>query len=451
MRHCALKRLTRRSGFARPCKSVDRRYYPCANTLRLSVGVSRFRISRLCTTASVNPEPYCTIRTHQLRVHPIMRPLAILTALFTLATADITARASTPCNNSPDLCGRSYSSITHFGAHDSPFVRDATTGDSVSGNQYYNSTVQLDAGVRLLSAQVHKQNNDWHLCHSSCNLLDAGLLSSWLRKIKIWLDSNPDDVVTVLLVNSDNATPAQLHSEFVAANITSYAFKPPSPSIPPSWPTLQTLISANTRLMVFVASLPNRSSIPADQAYLMDEFTFIFENPFQNNAPASFTCIPDRPTPVRGQTQIAVNSGRMPLMNHFLYRTGVLDIDTPDIGNITLTNSPGSSVTGQLGKSLADCKSAYGKAPTFVLVDFFDQGPAIDAIDAINGITPVGRKAVPVRDTQTTRAESTFAGVKALVEQIRSGLGGNITRADWIWAAGKWSLGGVNIKTGKFT
>lgn len=380
-----------------------------------------------------------------------MHPLIVLSILLTLATANLTARASTACNNSPDLCTRSYSSITHLGAHDSPFVRDATTGDSVSGNQYYNSTVQLDAGVRLLSTQVHRHNNDWHLCHSSCNLLDAGLLSSWLGKIKIWLDNNPNDVVTVLLVNSDNATPAQLHSEFVTANITSYAYKPASSSIPPSWPTLQTLISANTRLMVFVASIPNRSSIPADQAYLMDEFTFIFENPFQNNAPTSFTCTPDRPTAVKGQPQIAVNSGRMPLMNHFLYRTGVLDIETPDVGNITLTNSPGSSVTGQLGKSLANCKGAYGKAPTFVLVDFFDQGPAIDAVDAINGITPVGRKAVPARDTKTSRADSTFAGVKALVEQIRSGLGGNITKADWIWAAGKWSLGGVNMKTGKFT
>ena len=40
------------------------------------------------------------------------------------------------CNNSPDLCDRSYSNITQLGAHDSPFLRDASTGNTDSGNQY---------------------------------------------------------------------------------------------------------------------------------------------------------------------------------------------------------------------------------------------------------------------------------------------------------------------------
>ena len=40
------------------------------------------------------------------------------------------------CNNSPDLCSRSYSNITQLGAHDSAFLRDSSTGFSSSGNQY---------------------------------------------------------------------------------------------------------------------------------------------------------------------------------------------------------------------------------------------------------------------------------------------------------------------------
>lgn len=43
---------------------------------------------------------------------------------------------STACNNSPDLCDKSYGEITHLGAHDSPFVRDASTSNSVAGDQY---------------------------------------------------------------------------------------------------------------------------------------------------------------------------------------------------------------------------------------------------------------------------------------------------------------------------
>lgn len=41
---------------------------------------------------------------------------------------------STACNNSPNLCDKSYGEITHLGAHDSPFVR--TTDSVLAGNQY---------------------------------------------------------------------------------------------------------------------------------------------------------------------------------------------------------------------------------------------------------------------------------------------------------------------------
>lgn len=83
--------------------------------------------------------------------------------------------------------------LAFIGAHDAAFVRDATTDYTVSGNQYFNATVALSAGVRLLTAQVHLNNGEWHLCHSSCDLLDAGKLSDWLSAIKGWIDNNPND------------------------------------------------------------------------------------------------------------------------------------------------------------------------------------------------------------------------------------------------------------------
>lgn len=378
----------------------------------------------------------------------MMHSFALLaTGFLSLASgASIQSRQTTACNNSPDLCSKSYSSITHLGAHDSPFVRDASTGYSTSGNQYYNSTVQLDSGVRLLSAQVHENNGDWHLCHSSCDLLDAGLLSDWLKDIKEWIDNNPNEVVTVLLVNSDKATSSELHAEFTEAEITSLAYKPTSTTSPPtSWPTLQQLINAKTRLLVFVASL-DPASITTEQSYLMDEFTFMFENPFENTSPDAFTCSPDRPTAVQGNAQSAISSNRMPLMNHFLYSEGALDIQTPDVGNITLTNSPNTTAVGQLGTALNDCSQQYGRAPTFVLVDFFDEGPAIKAVDTLNGITPTGRKALPARDTTTGRGDASFVGVESLVEQVNDG--DTPKKAAWIWAAGSWSFGGINLSGG---
>lgn len=205
------------------------------------------------------------------------------------------------------------------------------------------------------------------------------------------MDNNPNEVVTILLVNSDNAPASALDSEFKAANITSYTYTPPSTTIAiKTWPTLQDMISNNTRLVTFVASLPPSSNTVAP--YLLDEFTFVFENNYDVKSLSNFTCTPDRPPAVRGNTQMAITSGRLPLMNHFLY-TQQAFFQTPDYGNITTTNAQNGAI-GNLGGAAANCTTIYGKAPTYILVDFFDQVSAISTVDALNGITPVGRAAV---------------------------------------------------------
>lgn len=252
-----------------------------------------------------------------------------------------------------------------------------------------NTTRQLDAGVRLLTAQVRNSNGAWHVCHTSCSLLDAGPLSSWLAEIKIWLDRNLYDVVTILLVNSDNAAASDIDAQFQRAAIKSYVFTPTSTTtVPLSWPTLNDLITSGQRLVTFVADIFPSSTAP----YLLNEFTYIFENPFSVLSLSNFSCAPERPAIVEGQTSAAVKSGRLPLLNHFLDIDMSFGIQVPDIGNIATTNAISGSI-GNLGDAAAACTAVYGKAPTFILVDFFEQGSAIDTVDRLNGITPVGRAA----------------------------------------------------------
>ena len=321
----------------------------------------------------------------------IVQTISILPFLW----PSISAQSTTACNNSPSLCDRAYNNITHLGAHDSAFVRDSTTDFSTSGNQFYNSTVQLDAGVRLLTVQVHEANSstgatEWHLCHTSCELFDAGKLSDWLTTIKAWLDANTNDVVTILVVNSDNAATSDLGGEFSTSGIDKYGYVPPSStSVPTTWPTLQTLISNNTRLMTFVASITPSTAYP----YLMNEFTFIFESQFTNTSPSNFSCQPNRPSSVANQPTTALNSGRMFLMNHFLDSDEAFGILVPDVNAVNTTNA--QTGTGSLGGQMSTCTALYGKEPNFVLVDFFNVGPAIASVDAANGVTgATGRKSV---------------------------------------------------------
>jgi len=280
-----------------------------------------------------------------------------------------------------------------LGAHDSPFLRP-----NLAGNQYYNTTTQLSAGVRLLTGQIYTTNatSGLHLCHTTCELLDAGRLSIWLSSIKIWLDENPNDVVTILLVNGNGASTSSIAAEYAAADITPYAFTPSSTATSPTdahnsgvWPTLQTLISSNTRLISFVASLVDTD---ASAPYLLNEFDYVFENSYNYTSLADFSCQPERPSNVLNNYPAAQSVGLMPLMNHFVYTDLLPGVQIPDEGSIYQTNAPiGSSncTTGCLGTTAEGCAGVYGQAPSFVLVDFFNVGPSIETVDRLNGVNDI--------------------------------------------------------------
>ncbi|KAI1125024.1 PLC-like phosphodiesterase [Nemania abortiva] len=305
------------------------------------------------------------------------------------AVAASSSTSTTACNNSPSLCDRTYSNITHMGAHDSSFLRDASTGNSVAGTQYYNATVALDAGIRLLQLQVHDLNGTIEMCHTLCSLLDAGPLEDWLSDIKYWMDNNPNEVVTLLIVNSDSKTADEFGSVFESSGISEYGYTPSSSG----WPTLQTMIDAKTRLVTFIASITASSTYP----YLLSEFDYVFETAYEITSLSGFNCTLDRPTS-QSSAASALSAGLLPLMNHFAYKDLGSSIEIPDVDDIATTNSPSTSTTGALGLHAENCLSEWGVKPTFVLVDFFSEGPAIKTADVMNGITATGR----TNDTATT-------------------------------------------------
>ncbi|KAK1756052.1 PLC-like phosphodiesterase [Echria macrotheca] len=330
-------------------------------------------------------------------------PVATSAATGT-TTAGSTGGGGVACNNSPVLCSRTYNNITHMGAHDSAFLRDASTGNSVAGNQFFNATVALSAGIRLLQAQVHLQNNTLRLCHTSCTLLDAGPLFEWLAKIKVWMDANPNEVVTLLLVNSDSAPADQFGAAFDASGLSGYGFVPPSGGAGAGpgpaagamiqWPTLQNMIASSKRVVSFLAPLPSPSSA---HPFLLDEFTHVFETPFDVRSLSAFTCTLDRPkSKAPSGPRSALQGGMLSLVNHFAQTVITGDITVPNVGDIATTNSPSTTIQGALGMHVAGCAGEWGGSgkPNFVLVDFWDKGPAVDTADRLNGIVPTGRKSV---------------------------------------------------------
>jgi len=104
-------------------------------------------------------------------------------------------------------------------------------------------------------------------------------------------------------------------------------------------------------------------------------------------------------------------------MNHFLDQAQLFGIETPNVDASSTTNSPDPSVAGGLANAAQTCQTAYGAAPNFVLVDWFSVGPAVQTVDALNGVTGnvVGRQSV-----SSTILSQTFQGDAADGKRERS-------------------------------
>src|SRR5262249_6844116 len=98
-----------------------------------------------------------------------------------------------------------------------------------------------------------------NLCHSSCLLLDAGTMDSFLAKVKTWLDGNPNEVVTIFLENYDKFTPTALSQPFINTGLNKYASSQPAGR---AWPTIQSMIDAGTRLVVILDDQAGGTPVP---------------------------------------------------------------------------------------------------------------------------------------------------------------------------------------------
>lgn len=283
--------------------------------------------------------------------------LSALLAGSLLAVAAGCVRAQSTCNGYSELCSKLYSNVSYIGAHDSYSVQ----AGSLAANQNYDVTTQLNNGIRMVQNQVHNKSGTLELCHTSCVLLDAGTAESYLAKVKTWLDANPDEVLTLLWVNSDSMPVADYAQAYVSAGLDSYSYVPSStPVAYASWPTLQELISSGKRLVSFM-------DFGADYSvctYILDHFTHFWETPYDETDP-SFPC-----TVNRGQ-----ESTKMYMINHFLNQNLTFfgsSIPVPATSQLNVTNAISGS--GSLGLNAQTCAAQYGLYPTFLLVDFYDVG-----------------------------------------------------------------------------
>lgn len=170
----------------------------------------------------------------------------LLSSLF----PSFATRGDPLCNGYAALCDRKYSDITFIGTHDSPFIGDLLTQD-----QTESLTDQLNGGIRFLQSQTHDFADSLQMCHTSCVLEDGGSVEDYLNTVKTWMNSNPSDVITLLLTNPERISLSKFDAVFKTTGLDKFAFIPatsPAPLAMDSWPTLGDLITAGQRLVVFM-------------------------------------------------------------------------------------------------------------------------------------------------------------------------------------------------------
>ncbi|CDO75487.1 hypothetical protein BN946_scf184935.g23 [Trametes cinnabarina] len=314
--------------------------------------------------------------------------LSLLASFATGSAALSATRRATTCNGHPELCDRSFGNVTFVGTHDSYAVGT----NNLAVNQDYNITQQLNDGVRMLQSQAHLSNGVIHLCHTSCTLYDGGSLQDYLTEVKTWMDANPNDVVSLLIVNSDNVAPTEYDSVFKTVGLDTLAYAPESASLAASaWPTLGSLIDSGKRLVVFLTTKADFNSVP----YLIDEFTNIWETAF-DVTDTTFDCNVNRTNGDSGT--------QMYLINHFLDKL-VVGLPAPDPDHADTTNAV--SGVGSLGQQVQTCAAQYGRNPNFMLVDFYEygNGSVFQVAAAANGVSY--SPATPIAQPKTGSSSST--------------------------------------------
>ncbi|KAF9157470.1 hypothetical protein DFQ26_008705 [Actinomortierella ambigua] len=291
-----------------------------------------------------------------------MRPSSFL-SLTTLVAALLTVSPNNQahaqaqvCNGYAELCTKPYNQVTYATTHNAYAF---SPPGALAANQDNDIPTQLKDGIRafMLDAYAAASPSDIQLCHGNCQLLNGGPLSKTLGQFKTFLDANPNEVVTILWENAGNLPPSQ----FQAGST--------------NWPTLAEMISSGKRLVNFIDD-GYSASVP----WLMNEYSFIFETPWQIPKGSAYPCTIDRPA--GGQQQ------SMYVLNHFIsgqISTGGQSIDVPQRGAAEQTNGP------DLVSHVNECVSTFKQNPAFLAIDFYEKGSLLQTVAQLNGVTYVGK------------------------------------------------------------
>ena len=275
------------------------------------------------------------------------------------------------CNGSVVNCARRYDQVTQAATHNAFSYASGGKVYYLFPNQNRPIPEQLAYGIRALGIRPCPYFGDdpaekdrVYVTHNSDlkGQLGTEPLEDILTQVRVFLEANPDEVVTLLAEST--VTPAQVAGAFDDARLTSYLYTHDPAK---GWPTLQQMIAAGTRVVVFNDS--QDADRPKWQSYMWD---FIVDTDYNITKAEQFSCAFYRGKP----------GNDLYFLNQFIYEDYGNGVVLPDPMKARVANEEHFAFDRSLG-----CWRETGRIPNFVYVDMFREGNVIGAVQCLNRLS----------------------------------------------------------------
>lgn len=259
------------------------------------------------------------------------------------------------CNGHAQLCNRPYNEVAFLTTHN---AFNSAEDNFNLPNQNYNITRQLNDGVRGLMLDIYDASGTPVVYHGFA-WLGSLPLSDVLDDIHDFMVANPNEIVTLILECYVDAN--TIESSLTASGLDSLLYSHTTGS---TWPTLQTMISNNERLVVF--SDVNDAGPGQDWYHYV--WDFAVETDFSIHDTADFDCSFNRGSA----------SNDLFILNHF--------VTDANLGVGLENEAVIANAYPYFYNRAVDCHAATGKFPNFPTVDFYDRGDVLLTVDLLNGV-----------------------------------------------------------------
>lgn len=224
-------------------------------------------------------------------------------------------------------------------------------------NQTHSITHQLQNGVRGLMIDTYDGAGGVAKTYHAIEAMGSQNLVDVLKEVNDFMVTNPKSVVSIIFQNEGSN--AQLQKAIDSSGLSAMTYTHNTAN----WPTLQTMIDSNQRLVLFAefSKLPSIS-------YLHYAWSMIFDTKYSYQNTSQFDTDVNRG---------GSGTKELYLINHWLQN--VLGLPDKNL-------APQANARAVVGKRVQDCATANSHFVNFLGVDFYEIGAAKAIVDSINAV-----------------------------------------------------------------